>query len=122
MPTAILAATLGVFLFYVQHQFEDAYWETSDRWSYSEAALQGSSYLKLPKLLQFFTGNIGLHHVHHLSAKIPNYNLQRAHDESPIFHDVPVLSVGDALRAVRLKVIDRQNGRLLTWREVKALG
>jgi len=122
MPTAILAGTLGVFMFYVQHQFEDVYWETSDRWSYADAALQGSSYLKLPKLLQFFTGNIGLHHVHHLSAKIPNYNLQRAHDESPIFHDVPVLSVADALRAVRLKVIDRQNGRLLTWREVKALG
>jgi acyl-lipid omega-6 desaturase (Delta-12 desaturase) len=121
MPTAILAGTLGVFMFYVQHQFEDVYWETSDRWSYADAALQGSSYLKLPKLLQFFTGNIGLHHVHHLSAKIPNYNLQRAHDESPIFHDVPVLGVGDALRAVRLKVIDRRSGRLLTWREVKAL-
>jgi omega-6 fatty acid desaturase (delta-12 desaturase) len=122
IPTAILAGTLGVFMFYVQHQFEDVYWETSDRWNYADAALQGSSYLKLPKLLQFFTGNIGLHHVHHLSAKIPNYNLQRAHDESPIFHDVPVLSVGDALRAVRLKVIDRQSGRLLTWREVRALG
>jgi len=122
MPTAILAGTAGVFMFYVQHQFEDAYWETSDRWSYADAALQGSSYLKLPKPLQFFTGNIGLHHVHHLSAKIPNYNLQRAHDESSIFHDVPVLSVGNALRAVRLKVIDRQSGRLLTWREVKALG
>ena len=121
MPTAILAGTLGVFMFYVQHQFEDVYWETSDRWSYADAALQGSSYLKLPKLLQFFTGNIGLHHVHHLSAKIPNYNLQRAHDESPIFRDVPVLGVGDALRAVRLKVIDRKSGRLLTWREVKAL-
>ena len=122
MPTAIIAGTLGVFMFYVQHQFEDAYWETSERWSYADAALQGSSYLRLPKLLQFFTGNIGLHHVHHLSAKIPNYNLQRAHDESPIFRDVPVLSVGDGLRAVRLKVIDRQSGRLLTWREVKALG
>jgi omega-6 fatty acid desaturase (delta-12 desaturase) len=122
MPTAILAGTLGVFMFYVQHQFEDAYWEASDRWSYADAALQGSSYLKLPKLLQFFTGNIGLHHVHHLSAKIPNYNLQRAHDESPIFQDVPVLTVADGLRAVRLKVIDRQSGRLLTWREVKALG
>jgi acyl-lipid omega-6 desaturase (Delta-12 desaturase) len=122
MPVAILAGTLGVFMFYVQHQFEDVYWETSERWSYADAALQGSSYLKLPKLLQFFTGNIGLHHVHHLSAKIPNYNLQRAHDESPIFRDVPVLTVGDGLRAVRLKVIDRQSGRLLTWREVKALG
>ena len=122
MPVAIIAGFVGVFLFYVQHQFEDAYWETGERWSYADAALKGSSYLKMPKLFQFFTGNIGLHHVHHLSAKIPNYNLQRAHDESPIFHDVPVLSVADGLRAVRLKVIDRQSGRLLTWREVRALG
>jgi omega-6 fatty acid desaturase (delta-12 desaturase) len=121
MPTAILAGTLGVFMFYVQHQFEDVYWESSDRWNYPDAALRGSSYLKLPKLLQFFTGNIGLHHVHHLSAKIPNYNLQRAHDQNPIFRDVPVLGIGDGLRAIRLKVIDRNSGRLLTWREVKAL-
>jgi acyl-lipid omega-6 desaturase (Delta-12 desaturase) len=120
MPTAILAGMVGVFMFYVQHQFEDAYWESSDQWSYADAALRGSSYMKLPKVLQFFTGNIGLHHVHHLSAKIPNYNLQRAHDESSIFHDVPVLGVVDGLRAVRLKVIDRRSARLLTWREVKA--
>ena len=108
-------------MFYVQHQFEDVYRESSDQGSYADAALQGSSYLKRSKLLQFFTGNIGLHHVHHLSAKIPNYNLQRAHDEDPIFADVPVLGVGDGLRASRLKVIDRQSGRLLTWREVKAV-
>ncbi|MGN6585931.1 MAG: fatty acid desaturase, partial [Solirubrobacterales bacterium] len=120
LPTAILAGTLGVWMFYVQHQFEDVYWETSEEWSYAAAALRGSSYLKLPKVFQFFTGNIGLHHVHHLSAKIPNYNLQRAHDENPIFHDVPVLSVRDGLRAIRFKVIDPASGRLLTWSEVRA--
>jgi len=120
MPIAVLAGTLGVFLFYVQHQFEDVYWASSEHWSYADAALQGSSYLKLPKLFQFFSGNIGLHHVHHLSAKIPNYNLQRAHDENPIFHDVPVLSVRDGLRSIRLKVIDPTSGRLLTWSQVKA--
>jgi omega-6 fatty acid desaturase (delta-12 desaturase) len=121
MPIAILAGTMGVFLFYVQHQFEDVYWENSDSWNYADAALQGSSYLKLPKLLQYFSGNIGLHHVHHLSAKIPNYNLQRAHDENPIFHDVPILSIRDGLHSVRLKVIDPKSGRLLTWSEVRAL-
>ena len=120
MPTAIIAGTMGVWMFYVQHQFEDVYWESSEQWSYSDAALRGSSYLKLPKLLQFFTGNIGLHHVHHLSAKVPNYNLQRAHDENPLFSDVPVLSVRDGLRAVRLKLIDPKSGRLLTWSQVKA--
>ncbi len=121
MPTAILAGTAGVFLFYVQHQFEDVYWESADSWSYADAALQGSSYLKLPKILQFFSGNIGLHHVHHLSARVPNYNLQRAHDENAIFHDVPVLAAADAFRSVRLKVIDPSSGRLLTWAEVRAL-
>ena len=121
MPTAIIAGTLGVWLFYVQHQFEDVYWESTENWSYADAALQGSSYLKLPKLLQFFTGNIGLHHVHHLSAKVPNYNLQRAHDQNEIFRDVPVLTVRDGLRAIRLKLIDPESGRLLTWREAKAL-
>lgn len=120
MPIAVIAGTLGVWLFYVQHQFEDVYWESSERWSYAAAALRGSSYLKLPKVFQFFSGNIGLHHVHHLSAKIPNYNLQRAHDENPIFHDVPVLTVRDGLRSIRLKVIDPKSGRLLTWSEVRA--
>jgi omega-6 fatty acid desaturase (delta-12 desaturase) len=121
MPVAVISGTLGVFLFYVQHQFEDVYWECSEDWDYAEAALRGSSYLKLPKILQFFSGNIGLHHVHHLSAKIPNYNLQRAHDENTIFHDVPVLSVRDGLRSVRLKVIDPESGRLMTWGQVRAL-
>ena len=98
-PILWLAGATGVWLFYVQHQFEDTYWQRSDGWAYADAALRGSSYLKLPKVLQFFTGNIGLHHVHHLSARIPNYNLQRAHDENPIFRDVPTLSLWDGLRA-----------------------
>ena len=121
MPAALLAATTGVFLFYVQHQFEDAYWESGERWSYADAALQGSSHLKLPKVLQFFSGNIGLHHVHHLSAKIPNYRLQRAHDENEIFAGVPAISLGDGLRSVRLKLVDRQSGRMLTWSQARAL-
>ncbi len=109
-PTVLLAGTTGVWLFYVQHQFEDAYWEQADGWSYADAALRGSSYLRLPKVLQFFTGNIGLHHVHHLNARVPNYNLQRAHDNNPIFHDVPKLSLLDGLKAVRYKLIDTENG------------
>jgi omega-6 fatty acid desaturase (delta-12 desaturase) len=121
MPVAILAGMAGVFLFYVQHQFEDVYWEGSETWNYADAALQGSSYLKLPKILQYFSGNIGLHHVHHLSAKIPNYNLQRAHDENPLFQDVPILSIRDGIHSTRLKVIDPKSGKLLTWREMRAL-
>ena len=120
MPAAIIAGTAGVFLFYVQHQFEDAYWESGESWSYADAALRGSSYLRLPQPLQFFTGNIGLHHVHHLSAKVPNYNLQRAHDENEIFHGVPVLTIWDGFKSSRLKLIDAASGRLLTWGELRA--
>ncbi|MGA2453438.1 MAG: fatty acid desaturase [Solirubrobacteraceae bacterium] len=116
-PTVLMAGSAGIWLFYVQHQFEDAYWESADAWSYADAALRGSSYLKLPKVLQFFSGNIGLHHVHHLSARIPNYNLQRAHDDNPIFHEVPTLSLRDGLRAVRLKLWDEERGRLVTFAE-----
>jgi omega-6 fatty acid desaturase (delta-12 desaturase) len=114
-PAAMLAGSVGIWLFYVQHQFEDAYWQTGDDWTYADAAMQGSSYLKLPKVLQFFTGNIGLHHVHHLNARIPNYNLQRAHDAHPIFAGVPTLSLWDGLRAVRLKLWDEDAGRLVTF-------
>jgi omega-6 fatty acid desaturase (delta-12 desaturase) len=121
MPTAILAGIAGVFLFYVQHQFEDAYWESGERWDYADAALKGSSYLRLPKVLQFFSGNIGLHHVHHLSAKVPNYNLQRAHDQIPLFADVPVLTFADGVRCLRLKLIDPVGGRLVTWRQARTL-
>jgi omega-6 fatty acid desaturase (delta-12 desaturase) len=118
-PTVMLAGSAGIWLFYVQHQFEDAYWQNNEQWSYADAALRGSSYLKLPKILQFFSGNIGLHHVHHLNARIPNYNLQRAHDENPIFHDVPTLSIWDGMRAVRLKLWDEERGRLVTFAQAR---
>ena len=119
-PAALLAGAAGIWLFYVQHQFEDTYWQRSDQWSYADAALRGSSYLKLPRALQFITGNIGFHHVHHMSARIPNYNLQRAHDENPIFHEVPTLSLWDGLRAVRLKLWDERSGRLVTFAQARA--
>jgi acyl-lipid omega-6 desaturase (Delta-12 desaturase) len=118
-PATLLAGATGVWLFYVQHQFEDTYWQNAGDWSYADAALRGSSYLRLPKPLQFFTGNIGLHHVHHLSTRIPNYNLQRAHDRNPIFHQVPTLSLWDGLRAVRLKLWDEDGGRLLTFAQAR---
>jgi omega-6 fatty acid desaturase (delta-12 desaturase) len=120
-PTVMLAGSAGIWLFYVQHQFEDAYWQDTGGWSYAEAALRGSSYLKLPKVLQFFSGNIGLHHVHHLNARIPNYNLQRAHDENAIFHEVPTLSFLDGLRAVRLKLWDEEGGRMVTFAQARPL-
>ncbi len=114
-PAAMLAGSIGIWLFYVQHQFEDTYWQSNCEWSYADAALRGSSYLRLPPVLQFFTGNIGLHHVHHLNARIPNYHLQRAHESSPVFASVPTLTLWDGLRAVRLKLWDERSGRLVTF-------
>jgi omega-6 fatty acid desaturase (delta-12 desaturase) len=119
VPTIMLTGAVGIWLFYVQHQFEDVYWESRERWSYADAALRGSSHLKLPKVLQFFSGNIGLHHVHHLNARIPNYNLQRAHDENPIFHDVPTLSFGEAMGTLRLKLYDEDRGRMVSFAQAR---
>ena len=119
-PTAWMAASAGIWLFYVQHQFEDVYWENDDHWEFADAAIRGSSYLKLPRVLQYFTGNIGFHHVHHLSARIPNYNLQRAHEEIDLFRDVPTLTLRDGLRATRLKLWCEKSGRLVTFAEARA--
>jgi len=119
-PSALMAGAVGIWLFYVQHQFEDAYWQCTADWSYADAALCGSSYLKLPKLLQFFTGSIGLHHVHHLNARIPSYNLQRAHDANPILHSVPTLSLWSGLQAVKLKLWDDERGKLVTFAQARA--
>jgi len=121
-PAAWLAASVGIFLFYVQHQFEDAYWESNENWAYADAAIRGSSYLKLPRVLHFFSANIGFHHVHHLSARIPNYNLRRAHDDIDLFRDVPTLTIADGIRATRLKLWDEEHGRLVTFAQARAAG
>lgn len=118
---AMLAGSVGIWLFYVQHQFEDVYWESGESWSYAAAALRGSSYLRLPSLLRFCTGNIGYHHVHHLDTRIPSYNLPRAHEQLAVFKDVPALSIVDAVRSVRLKLWDESNRRLVTFREARRL-
>jgi omega-6 fatty acid desaturase (delta-12 desaturase) len=118
-PLVAIGGATGLWLFYVQHQFADTYWERSAGWGFTDAALRGSSYLRLPRVLQFFTGNIGLHHVHHLNPRIPSYNLQRAHDEIAIFRDVPRISLWDGMCAVRLKLWDERAARLLTWAEVR---
>ena len=118
-PAAMIAGSAGIWLFYVQHQFEDAYWQNGEDWDYADAALKGSTYLKLPKVLQFFSANIGLHHVHHLDWKIPNYNLQRAHDSHPAFATVPTIGVADGVRAVRFKLIDERSGKLVTFAQAR---
>jgi omega-6 fatty acid desaturase (delta-12 desaturase) len=119
LPSALIAGSAGIWLFYVQHQFEDAYWQTGEDWDYADAALQGSTYLRLPKVLQFFSGSIGLHHVHHLNHKVPNYNLQRAHDSHPLFATVPTITIADGMRAVRFKLWDEHSGKMVTFAQAR---
>ena len=113
-----LAAMAGVWLFYVQHQFEDAYWSDHGEWDYAEASLRGSSHLRLPALLQWFTGNIGLHHVHHIAPKIPNYMLQPCNDSSEIFQRSPVVTLRSGMTALRLALWDEDQKRLVRFRDV----
>jgi omega-6 fatty acid desaturase (delta-12 desaturase) len=119
-PVFVVAGAVGIWLFYVQHQFEGTYWQGHTDWRYDHAALEGSSYLKLPRWLQFFTGNIGFHHVHHLSVGIPNYNLQAAHELSGRFESVPELTLRDGLRATRLKLWDERRRKLVTFRDARS--
>ncbi len=108
-----IAAIAGVWMFYVQHQFEGTYWAEQDDWSYVAAALQGSSYYKLPKILQFFTGNIGLHHIHHLSPRVPNYNLQPCHDNNPELQDVPTITLKPSFKSLKFKLWDEDKHELV---------
>jgi omega-6 fatty acid desaturase (delta-12 desaturase) len=119
LPAFFIAGAAGVWLFYVQHQFEDAYWRPAQEWDYATSALQGSTYLKLPKVFQWFTGNIGLHHVHHLSPRIPNYRLQQCHDSHPELQAVPTITFWQGIRALGLKLYDEERQRLIGFRELR---
>jgi omega-6 fatty acid desaturase (delta-12 desaturase) len=110
--------SVGVWLFYVQHNFEGVYWERHARWDYFKASLLGSSFYKLPALLQWFSGNIGFHHIHHLGSKIPNYNLPKAYRETPIFQVKP-LTILSSLKCLKWRLYDEANRRLAGWDALK---
>ena len=115
LPVSLLSCSIGVWLFYVQHQFEPTYWEHDERWAYDAAALAGSSYYRLPRLLQWATGNIGLHHVHHLNARIPNYRLQEVIDAHPELQQVTSLTLWESFRCVRLTLWDERERKLVRF-------
>lgn len=117
--TVAVAGSGGIWLFYVQHQFEDVYWERHPDWDFADAALKGSSYYALPKILQWFSGNIGFHHIHHLSPRIPNYNLERCHKAAPVFQDVPKLTLLSSFKSLKYRLWDEQNQELIGWRRFK---
>jgi omega-6 fatty acid desaturase (delta-12 desaturase) len=114
-----LAACAGTWLFFVQHQFEDTYWEHQDEWDYTLAGMQGSSYYKLPRVLQWFTGNIGFHHIHHLSPRIPNYMLEKCHEENPIFHNVLTMTLRTSLETTFLSLWDKNQRKLISFRQLR---
>ncbi|MGE3172212.1 MAG: fatty acid desaturase [Planctomycetota bacterium] len=119
LTVLMVAGAGGVWLFYLQHQFEDAYWERGDDWDYAAAALQGSSFFRLPRVLQWFSGNIGFHHVHHLSPRIPNYNLEACHRSDPMFEAVPPMSLWQGVRALGLKLWDESSKKLVGFRHAR---
>src|SRR4030095_1766389 len=118
-PIIAITLSVGTWFFYVQHQFEDTYWDNDEEWDYTEAALRGSSYYKLPRVLQWFTGNIGFHHVHHLSPRIPNYNLEKCHKENRLFEKTLVLTIRSSFRSVFLTLWDENSKKLISFRQLK---
>jgi acyl-lipid omega-6 desaturase (Delta-12 desaturase) len=113
--TLVVGGAVAAWMLYIQHQYEDTYYTAAGKWSFELAALRGSSYLKLPRALAWTVGNANYHHVHHLSAKIPNYNLRAAHEEQPIFDRTPVVTLRSSIAALRLKLWDEERGCLVRF-------
>ncbi|MGD8395232.1 MAG: fatty acid desaturase [Candidatus Eiseniibacteriota bacterium] len=116
-----VASTAGTWLFYVQHQYEETYWAPPETWDYSAAALRGSSYYALPPVLRWFSGNIGFHHLHHLSPRIPSYALPRCHAASPLLQQVTTLGLRSSLRSLRLHLWDAESERLVGFGALRAI-
>lgn len=121
LPIFFVSGMLGIWLFYVQHQFEDSYFEKEEEWSYVKAAVEGSSYYKLPTVLQWLTGNIGFHHVHHLSSKVPNYNLEKAHNATPPLQQATTITISTSLKSLRFRLWDERNKTFVSFKEIKRL-
>lgn len=116
-----VAAALGIWLFYIQHTFEDSYFEEESEWNYVKAAVEGSSYYQLPRALQWLTGNIGFHHVHHLAPRVPNYNLEEAHISTPPLQRATTITIKTSLASLKYRLYDPENKTFVTFRMVKHL-
>lgn len=121
VPILFISGSLGIWLFYVQHQFEDSYFENESEWDYVKAAVDGSSYYKLPKIIQWLTGNIGFHHVHHLAPRVPNYNLEKAHESTPPLQKATTITLASSLKSIRFRLYDEDNKNFISFKEVKEL-
>lgn len=121
LPILFIAGSLGIWLFYVQHQFEDSYFENEEEWDFVKAAVDGSSYYKLPKVMQWMTGSIGFHHVHHLSPRVPNYKLEEAHDSTPPLQKATTITLASSLQSIRFRLFDEASKTFVSFKEVKEL-
>jgi omega-6 fatty acid desaturase (delta-12 desaturase) len=121
LTVLMVAGSAGVWLFYVQHQFEGVYWERNENWDYATAALQGSSFYQLPKVLQWFSGNIGFHHIHHLSPRIPNYHLEKCHQAEPLFQTVKPVTFFGSFKSFTYRLWDEQRHCLIGYRQLRAI-
>ncbi len=119
--TLFIAGSLGIWLFYIQHTYEDSYFEYDTEWDYVKAAVEGSSYYKLPKLLQWVTGNIGFHHVHHLAPRVPNYHLEAAHESIPPLQQATTITLTTSLESIRYKLYDPEQKKFVTFKEAEAI-
>lgn len=122
LPVLLISHSMGLWLFYIQHQFEDVYWERDGKWDYKISAVKGSSFLKLPVILQWFTGNIGFHHVHHLSSRIPNYFLPKCHYENDIFKDIKPVVLFATFKALTRGLWDETSHQMISFRKIRVSG
>lgn len=120
-PMFFISGSLGIWLFYVQHQFEDSYFENEEEWDYMKAAIDGSSYYKLPKILQWLTGNIGFHHVHHLSPRVPNYYLEAVHDKNDSLQKVTTITLWSSLKSLKFRLWDENAFGFVSFKDIKHL-
>lgn len=120
-PIFLISGAAGIWLFYVQHTYEDSYFEPDEDWDYVKAAVEGSSFYKLPKVLQWITGNIGFHHVHHLSPKVPNYKLEEAHNNTEPLQNVPTITLSTSFSCLKFRLWDEQGKRFVSFKHLKTL-
>jgi omega-6 fatty acid desaturase (delta-12 desaturase) len=118
-PIISVAGIFGIWLFYVQHQFDPSYWSRNDTWDYQKVAMEGSSYYKLPRILQYFSGNIGFHHIHHLSPLIPNYNLSQCHRENSIFSGIKPLTFWQSFRTLTFRLWNEKTHEMISFRKLR---
>lgn len=119
LPIIYIAGMAGIWLFYVQHQFEDSYFENESEWDFVKAAVDGSSYYKLPAWLEWMTGSIGYHHVHHLAPRVPNYHLEEAHENTPPLHQATTITLKTSLESIKFRLYDEENNTFITFKKMK---